>query len=131
MKLLLGIWDFCVCICVCNVILSVLSSFAITLLRKRELVALLYVLTCCDMWLSGFTVSFPRGAVGWSVVCDCGILWSHTLALFCTCFNPFMWNVFSHPYQLDESISNFRVVGLYFHFYPNLTKHSVSKQWRT
>ena len=25
-----------------------------------------------------------------------------------------MPNVFSHSYQLDESISNFRVVGLYF-----------------
>ena len=30
--------------------------------------------------------------------------------------NPFMLNVFSHPYQLDESISNFRVVGWYFSF---------------
>ena len=27
-----------------------------------------------------------------------------------------MLNVFSHPYQLDESISNFRVVGWYFSF---------------
>ena len=31
-------------------------------------------------------------------------------------FNPFMLNVFSHPYQFDESISNLRVVGLYFSF---------------
>ena len=31
-------------------------------------------------------------------------------------FNLFMPNVFSHPYQLDESISNFRVVGRYFSF---------------
>ena len=29
---------------------------------------------------------------------------------------PFMPNVFSHPYKLDESISNFRVVGWYFSF---------------
>ena len=28
-------------------------------------------------------------------------------------FNPFTPNVFSHPYQLDESIFNFRVVGRY------------------
>ena len=27
--------------------------------------------------------------------------------------NPFMPNVFSHHYQLDESISNLRVVGKY------------------
>ena len=31
-------------------------------------------------------------------------------------FNTFKPNVFSHPYQLDESISNFRVVGWYFSF---------------
>ena len=30
--------------------------------------------------------------------------------------NPFMLNVFSYPYQLDESISNFRVVGWHFSF---------------
>ena len=30
--------------------------------------------------------------------------------------NPFMPNVFSNPYQLDEPISNFRVVGWYFSF---------------
>ena len=30
--------------------------------------------------------------------------------------NPFMRNVFSNPYQLDKSISNFRVVGWYFSF---------------
>ena len=76
-------WDFCLCICVCSVILSVLYSFAITLLRMRELVALLYHSSCCGIWLSGFTVSLPRGAMGWSVVCDYGILASHALVLFC------------------------------------------------
>ena len=30
--------------------------------------------------------------------------------------HPLMPRVFSHPYQLDESISNFRVVGWYFSF---------------
>ena len=30
--------------------------------------------------------------------------------------SSFMPNVFSHPYQLNESISNFRVVGWYFSF---------------
>ena len=30
--------------------------------------------------------------------------------------NPLTPNVFSHPNQLDESISNFRVVGWYFSF---------------
>ena len=31
-------------------------------------------------------------------------------------FNPFMPNEISHHYDLDESISNFRVVGLYISF---------------
>ena len=31
-------------------------------------------------------------------------------------FNPFMPKIFSHHYQLDESIFNFRVVGWYFSF---------------
>ena len=30
--------------------------------------------------------------------------------------DPFMPNVLSHPFQLDESISNFRIVGWYFSF---------------
>ena len=30
--------------------------------------------------------------------------------------NPFMPNVFPYPYQLDEYISNFRVVGWIFLF---------------
>ena len=30
--------------------------------------------------------------------------------------NLLMPNVFSDPYQLDESISNFRIVGWYFSF---------------
>ena len=49
-------------------------------------------------------------------------------------FYSFMWkipNVFFHPYQLVESIFNFRVVWWYFSFYQILKDTSVSKQWRT
>ena len=38
-----------------------------------------------------------------------------------------MPNVFSHLYQLDESVSNFRVVGWYFSFYSNF-KRKFCKQ---
>ena len=41
-----------------------------------------------------------------------------------------MPNVLSHPYQLDESISNFRVVGWYFSFY-SFKRHFCSEQWIT
>ena len=47
------------------------------------------------------------------VLCDYIIL---RLYLSFITVNPFMPNVYSHPYQLDESISNFRVVGWYFSF---------------
>ena len=43
-----------------------------------------------------------------------------------------MPNGIPHPYLLDDSISNFRVVGGIFHFHSNFKKEtSVSKQWRT
>ena len=48
---------------------AVHSSFAIILMGKRELVALLNVFLvsrdCC--------MALPRGAIGLSAVCDCGI----------------------------------------------------------
>ena len=52
-----------------------LSRFAIISLGKRELVALL--LLCSDVMS---LLSLLRGAMGWSVVCDCGISWSCLLA---------------------------------------------------
>ena len=36
--------------------------------------------------------------------------------------NPFMQNGISHCYELDESISNFRVVGWYFSFFIQILK---------
>ena len=60
--------------------LYVLSSFAIILTRKRELVALLFV-----FWMPCYCkcpVALPQGAVGWSAVCDCGISWSYSLTFW-------------------------------------------------
>ena len=45
----------------CGMVLGVLSSLAIFLLRKRELVVL------------RLPVSLPHCTVGWGVICDCGI----------------------------------------------------------
>ena len=46
--------------------------------------------------------------------------------------NPFMPNLFSHSYRLDESISKLRVVGWYFSIFIQILKNdSVSKQWIT
>ena len=51
-----------------------------------------------------------------------------TSALSLYCINRFMPNVFSLPYQLDESISNFRVVVWYFFlFLFKLKETPVSK----
>ena len=57
--------------------LCVLSSFAINLMGKRELAALLIVyLVSCEFH---FSVALPHDAMGWSAVCDCGIYRSYTL----------------------------------------------------
>ena len=53
----------------CCSLLCVHSSFAIILMEKRELVALLSLSSsardCC--------ITLPGGAIGLSAVCDCGI----------------------------------------------------------
>ena len=60
------LWEFCVCSLFCCALLSVLSSFAIILKRKRELVALLKLSSkCCEMMFCD--------VMGLSAVCDCGI----------------------------------------------------------
>ena len=50
---------------------------------------------------------------------------------FAQFLNPFMPNVFSHPCQLDKSISNLGLLGGIFIFIQILKETSVSKQWRT
>ena len=50
----------------CCMLLYVHSSIAIILMGKRELVALLNLSPSC-------LVMVPRGAMGLSAVCDCGI----------------------------------------------------------
>ena len=51
----------------CFVVQCFVSSFAIILMGKRELVAIRYTLS------SWCLVALPHSAVGWSAVCDCGI----------------------------------------------------------
>ena len=60
------------CSLLCGILLNVLSSLESILPRKREFVA--FTLVCV-------AVSLPHGAVGWSVVCDCGISWSYSLTV--------------------------------------------------
>ena len=59
----------CNCSKFCCTLLYVHSSFAITLMVKRELVALLFVFLVSR---DGY-VALLRGAMGLSAVCDCGI----------------------------------------------------------
>ena len=54
----------------CGVVLRVLSSLAILLLRKRELLTLFsFTVRCC----CPCSVSRPHGIMGWSAICDIGI----------------------------------------------------------
>ena len=54
----------------CRTLLYVHSSFAIILMGKRELVALLSLSYC---FLVIVVLALPRSAMGLSAVCDCGI----------------------------------------------------------
>ena len=54
------------------VCIYVLSSFAIILTRKRELVALLLLSLGCLVTVNVLWL-FLFGVLGWSAVCDCGI----------------------------------------------------------
>ena len=42
-----------------------------------------------------------------------------------------MLNVFSYPYQLDESISVFRLLDCSFHFYSNLIENALKQTLET
>ena len=57
----------------CCTLLYVHSSIAIILMGKRELVALLN--------LSSWCLALPRGVIGLSSVCDCGISLSYSLTI--------------------------------------------------
>ena len=64
----------------CIVFLSLLSSFEIILLEKRDLIARLYLYSCCCVITTGRgLVSVSPGIVGWSVVCEFSISWPHSL----------------------------------------------------
>ena len=58
----------------CGVILGALSSLAIILLRKRELIDLIFC-------VNPTPPHPPHGVMGSSVVCDCGMLCSCSLFL--------------------------------------------------
>ena len=60
----------CNCSMFCCTLLYVHSSFAIILMGKRKLVAMLSLSSCC--FFDG-CVALPRGAMGPSAVCACGI----------------------------------------------------------
>ena len=58
-------------------VLGGLSSLAIILLGKRQLVALLWI--CCGCLCS---VSLPCIAMAWFAICVCGFSWSYSLSVW-------------------------------------------------
>ena len=61
----------CNCYIFCCALLCVNSDIAIILMWKRELVALLYLSSCCLVMVGW--AALPHDATGVSAVCDCGI----------------------------------------------------------
>ena len=47
--------------------------------RARFFTVIVFLLSCSY----NCYISLPHGAMGWSVVCDCGISWSYLLLPFC------------------------------------------------
>ena len=70
----------CDCSMLCCTLLYVHFSFAVILMGKRELVALLSLSSWC--LVIDLCVALLRGAMGLSAVCDCGISWSYSLTIF-------------------------------------------------
>ena len=67
---MLPIVGLCNCSMFYSVLLYAISSFAITLMGKRDLVALL----CLSSWCLVIVVGFlPHNATGLSAVCNCSI----------------------------------------------------------
>ena len=66
--LTLPLWESVIVCFVVRYFLSIHSSFAIILMGKREVVALLNLSLSSDG-----LVPLPRGAMGLSAICDCGI----------------------------------------------------------
>ena len=60
----------CNCSMFCCTLLYVHSSIAIILMGKREPIALLNLSSWCLVMVEA---ALPRGAMGLSAVCDCGI----------------------------------------------------------
>ena len=65
--MLLPLWDSVIVLCFVVPYFVSNTSFAIILMGKRELVALL----CLSFWF--LVIVVPCGATGLSAVCDCGI----------------------------------------------------------
>ena len=67
-------------------------------------------ITLIESWLSPYcSVSLPRGAMGWPVVCDCGISWSNSLT-FCV-VNSEMYTIkrYHVPMQTCKECHNLRL----------------------
>ena len=68
--LFLPLYGFCNCSMFCFEVLSALSSFAMDGEEDAGCFTLFVFLVSCVCYCS---VALPRGAVGWSALCDCGI----------------------------------------------------------
>ena len=75
----------------CFVVHYLLSSFAIHLLGKK-VSWLLYFNCLLRSFDSKCSVCLPRGAVGWSAVCDCDVFSSYSLTFSCYLLSSILKN---------------------------------------
>ena len=104
----------------CFAVPCVLSGFAIILLEKRELVALLLLCSECP-FRCYCHLSLPQGAVGWSVVCACGISSLYFFNLFNFIFSfaedrfPDWYKLLFYFYFLLHTVNAFLWGGICSH----------------
>ena len=103
---------------------SLIRAFVIHLLEsiKSRLESWLICFYCLMDVLLQYcicSVAIPHGAVGWSVVCDCGIFWSYSLTfchnwnfncLACLC----SWTGWFEPHFLRNPKTGFVASGLIY-----------------
>ena len=93
MLLPFGVGVLCGVLVLC-VLPFVLSSLAIILLRKKELVVVLKLCCSCLCFLS-----LPRCTMVWSAGCDCGSPWVYSLDFY----SIYMYTIMSNK-EIDQII---------------------------
>ena len=135
------VWSFSLTFC--YIINCVLYSWAITSLRKREMIAFLKFSSSCLVLCHNVCLqrwqSWSDDDMVWSLICECGISWSYSFA-FCNFLNglnasnqvktQFLYHNNSNPKkgnEYDQEIPQSHNVDLHIAPWGRTTEHWLSQ----